>query len=369
MFRGTYLGEPVAIKTMLDVTEESVRNFRAEMILHASLQSPHVVRFVGALWGQDLACMVLEWASNGSLGDLLQGPGLHWGTPLLRLATDVARGMQYLHSREWFDARDGSKKHCILHRDLKPDNCLVGDYSTVKIADFGTSQAKNVVTMTAVGTPLFAAPELFRGEAYDESVDVYSFGVLLLNMAVELPIADFIGERWVKAFKKKRYPDPASGLAYHRVLIPIWEDGWRPISAELPVAEAPPTVHDLIIRCCSHSPAARPTFQDVVAALAGPCLAEVQGAGAVFPRSPGRAPGSGAAGEGVSGGPAAGAGGAAQSEAANWNPLQGPERDPEDPSDHDKLKSEHHLRMSGVYRAPLATGGRSARGTSTHTDV
>ena len=50
--------------------------------------------------------------------------------------------------------------------------------------------------MTAVGTPLFAAPELFRGEHYDEKVDVYSFGMLLIAMGTNEELPAFVGERW-----------------------------------------------------------------------------------------------------------------------------------------------------------------------------
>jgi len=49
--------------------------------------------------------------------------------------------------------------------------------------------------MTAVGTPLYVAPEIARGELYDESADVYSFGLTLADMATEQNILEFIGER------------------------------------------------------------------------------------------------------------------------------------------------------------------------------
>jgi serine/threonine protein kinase len=95
---------------------------------------------------------------------------LRWDDPLLRLAMDLARGMVYLHGREYIDERDGERKECILHRDLKPDNALVTEFTALKITDFGTSRAKAAsdVRMTGVGTPLFCAPEVTRGDIYDE---------------------------------------------------------------------------------------------------------------------------------------------------------------------------------------------------------
>ena len=69
---------------------------------------------------------------------------------------------------------------------MQPDNVLVTEFLRAKLSDFGTSRAQGVdsddVAMTAVGTPLFCAPEILRGEAYDASADVYSFGLLLLAM-------------------------------------------------------------------------------------------------------------------------------------------------------------------------------------------
>lgn len=75
----------------------------------------------GACWGQDLTCLVLEWVPKGTLGDLLgnQGLDLSWSEPLLRLATDVARGLCYLHGRSFFDEVEKKHKECVIHRDLK----------------------------------------------------------------------------------------------------------------------------------------------------------------------------------------------------------------------------------------------------------
>lgn len=67
----------------------------------------------GACWARELICLVLEWVPKGSMQQLLdEGADLRWEDPLLRLCTDIARGMLYLHGR----------RRLVLHRDLKPDN-------------------------------------------------------------------------------------------------------------------------------------------------------------------------------------------------------------------------------------------------------
>jgi len=72
VFKGTCMGEPVAIKTMIDVTEDNVLEFRNEILLTATLRHPNIVNFVGACWDRELMCLVLEWVSKGSLRDLLE---------------------------------------------------------------------------------------------------------------------------------------------------------------------------------------------------------------------------------------------------------------------------------------------------------
>jgi serine/threonine protein kinase len=102
----------------MQVSEENAKAFRAEILLTATLKHANIVGFVGACWSRELVALLLEWVPKGSLEDLLSLTSirLEWNDPLLRLASDIARGMAYLHSRSYFDERSRTQVDCILHR-------------------------------------------------------------------------------------------------------------------------------------------------------------------------------------------------------------------------------------------------------------
>jgi len=325
VFKGTCLGEPCAVKTMLNVTEDNVKAFRAEILLTATLRHPNIVHFVGACWGKELTCLVLEWVPSGSIGSLLEddpgGGALRWDEPLLRLACDVARGMAYLHGREFIDDFDGRRKRGVLHRDLKPDNVLVTAHLRAKIADFGGSRAldASALAATTVGTPLFCAPEIMRGEAYDEKVDVYSFGVMLVDMASANGLLRFVVRRFCcddGMLQPRGPPTEEETRIATKALQGVWAGVWRPIdeSADLfsstdsgsdgdgpptfsittpglsdsmdgaamraasALPDAPPSVVLLAARCMCHDAAARPSFAAALDVLAGAAAREAEAA-------------------------------------------------------------------------------------------
>ena len=163
------------------------------------------------------------------------------------------------------------------HRDLKPENVLVTEFLAFKVADFGTARAKknsDDVQSTQLGTPLYTAPEVIQGNDYNESVDVYSFGLLLIALSCQKSLVNFLGCRWCEHFGEAQIPNPNT-IAFNRVLRPMWEGEWFPVSTPAHLPFAPPSVASLAMRCCAYNPLERPSFQEVLEDLLGVCASEV----------------------------------------------------------------------------------------------
>jgi serine/threonine protein kinase len=144
-----------------------------------SLRHPNIVMFMGACTKSpgNLA-IVLEFCKNNCLWALLQDLRipLSW-EKRLELAIGVAKGMQYLHS---FNVP-------VLHRDLKSLNVLLDEYYTPKIADFGWTRLLADKMTLKVGTFQWMAPEVILTKTYTEKADIYSFGIILWEIASREP--------------------------------------------------------------------------------------------------------------------------------------------------------------------------------------
>ncbi|MCO5600010.1 hypothetical protein L7F22_054118 [Adiantum nelumboides] len=235
VFHGLWYGSDVAIKvfTEQEYSEELLLDFRKEVALMKRLRHPSIVLFMGAVTAPAHLSIVTEFLPRGSLFRLLHRntQGMDWRRRS-RMALDVARGMNYLH-------------HCnppIVHRDLKSSNLLVDKNWTVKVADFGLSRIKHATFLTAKsgrGTPQWMAPEVLRNEPSDEKADVYSFGVIMWELATEEVPWDGLNAMQVVG---------AVGFMNQRLQIPDnIEPEWATLMKE----------------CWESDPKLRPSFQDI----------------------------------------------------------------------------------------------------------
>jgi len=237
VYRGTFGGRSVAVKTLFDpkVDEALKQEYMDELLVMSELSHPNVVTFIGACMTPPTLYFAMELCEN-SLFERIHGSQRIRCDPLgerdkMRLALDVARGMQYLHGRS----------PAVVHRDLKSHNVLEARDGTMKICDFGLVRTKN----TTAGTPAYMAPELLSGGMFSGAVDVYAFGITLCEL--------FSGEL------------PFRGWDYMDIRRKVTA-GDRP---ELPRFDCPDDVRDLIRRCWDHSPKGRPSFDEAVRVLDG----------------------------------------------------------------------------------------------------
>ncbi|XP_062192935.1 G-type lectin S-receptor-like serine/threonine-protein kinase At2g19130 [Phragmites australis] len=168
----------IAVKR-LDGARQGEKQFRAEVSSIGLIQHINLVKLIGFCCEGDKRLLVYEHMSNGSLdAHLFQSNAtvLNWSIRY-QIAIGVARGLSYLHQ---------SCHECIIHCDIKPENILLDTSFVPKIADFGMAafvgRDFSRVLTTFRGTVGYLAPEWISGVAITPKVDVYSFGMVLLEM-------------------------------------------------------------------------------------------------------------------------------------------------------------------------------------------
>ncbi|RCV33105.1 hypothetical protein SETIT_7G056100v2 [Setaria italica] len=179
VFKGV-LGDLTAVAVKrLDGARQGEKQFRAEVGALGLIQHINLVKLIGFCCQGDKRLLVYEHMCNGSLDSHLfqsKAAVLDWSTRY-QIAIGVARGLSYLHQ---------SCRECIIHCDIKPENVLLNESFVPKIADFGLASVVgrdfSRVLTTFRGTMGYLAPEWLSGIAITSKVDVYSFGMVLMEI-------------------------------------------------------------------------------------------------------------------------------------------------------------------------------------------
>ncbi|KAF8772565.1 hypothetical protein HU200_005523 [Digitaria exilis] len=239
VYRGEWHGTEVAVKKFLqqDISSDALEEFRTEVGIMRRLRHPNVVLFMGAVTRVPHLSIVTEFLPRGSLFRLIHRPNNQLDERRrLRMALDVARGMNYLHN----------STPVIVHRDLKSPNLLVDKNWVVKVCDFGLSRIKHntfLSSRSTAGTAEWMAPEVLRNEPSDEKCDVFSYGVILWELCTLLQPWEGMNPMQVVG---------AVGFQQRRLDIPGTVD---------------PAVAEIIKRCWQTDPRMRPSFSDIMSAL------------------------------------------------------------------------------------------------------
>lgn len=234
VYKGNYLGVDVAIKKIEKADDpEYLKYIDREVSMLQSIRHPCIVQFSGICVHSTGLYIITEFVSGGDVRKLLKAnPSLSWKKKV-RISSDLAKAMLFLHSKK------------IIHRDLKSKNILLDEHGKIRLCDFGfarMTESKRNKHMTMCGTEGWVAPEILLGMSYDTSCDVFSYGVVVAELITgKKPGVDL----WI------RTPDNCFDIS---------PDELR--AKSLP--GCPPRFLEMCIECCQYEPLLRPKFEDIL---------------------------------------------------------------------------------------------------------
>ncbi|KAH9330840.1 hypothetical protein KI387_002948, partial [Taxus chinensis] len=269
VYRGNLTDDKVvAIKTLDLQNEEAHKSFNTEWKVLGRIRHRNLTRIISAFSYPGLIGLVLQFASNGSLEKHLHPDrdnqeicelGL---SELLKIAIDVAHGLEYLH-------HDCSPK--VVHCDLKPGNVLLDSDMTALVTDFGISRltttpntrdVPSTRTIARKGSIGYIAPEYGVGRSVSTKGDVYSYGILILEMVTRKRPSDdmFVGDMNLPKWVRSAFPERIADIVDTQLLRDVNVDNMEENKCLL-------SFINIGLICSSESERERPSMRNVARGL------------------------------------------------------------------------------------------------------
>ncbi|KAJ9692166.1 hypothetical protein PVL29_011305 [Vitis rotundifolia] len=249
-------GTEVAVKKLSPSSILGSKQFKTEAQLLTRVHHKNLVSLVGYCDEGSNLVLIYEYMAKGNLKAYLSGKTeavLSW-EQRLRIAIDAAQALEYLHN---------GCNPPIIHRDVKTENILLNEKLQAKVADFGWSKSMPVeggsyVSTAIVGTPGYLYPEYHRNSVPNEKTDVYSYGIVLLELISSRPaIIKITGDstcnitNWVRLIIAKG--------DIRMIVDPRLQGKFETNSARRAIETA--------MSCVSFSSTDRPTMSDIIVEL------------------------------------------------------------------------------------------------------
>ncbi|XP_072778414.1 serine/threonine-protein kinase PAK 3-like [Taeniopygia guttata] len=173
----TATGEEVAIKKISLLEESNSEVCLNEIQIMRGNKNANLVTFVDSYLVDEELWLVMEYMDGGSLHDVIRETHMAEGE-IAAVSRECLQGLDFLHSKQ------------VIHRDIKSHNILLGLDGSVKLADFGLAAqltAEQRKRRSAVGTTHWMAPEIFTRKPYGAKVDIWSFGIVGIEMVEGAP--------------------------------------------------------------------------------------------------------------------------------------------------------------------------------------
>ncbi|XP_057870225.2 inactive protein kinase SELMODRAFT_444075 isoform X1 [Cryptomeria japonica] len=255
-------GQHIAVKQHKEASSQGEKEFRSEVEVLSYAQHKNLVTLLGFCSQDNHRLLVYEYVCNGSLDKHLSNKA----TPLQwkyrkKIAEGTARGLRYLHE----ECRGG----CIVHRDMRPNNILVTHDFEPMVGDFGLARSQKPLEADnetrVVGSFGYLAPEYAESGKVSTKTDVYSFGMVLLELITGRKALDrTLPGQSLLAWARPLLDD----RRYHELIDPLLMDSHD--------------VHELycMVRaaglCLRKDPTSRPTMNQVVKILEGSMMNQLE---------------------------------------------------------------------------------------------